>query len=83
VTNDATGATVIDNGPPGGPDRWAAQQTISGRIAAALHGADPVKFSLVVSMNRPGGNVTGVSFLANTLVAKQLQLLQGLLPASA
>jgi putative ABC transport system substrate-binding protein len=33
-------------------------------------------------MNRPGGNVTGVSFLANTLVAKQLQLLQGLRPAS-
>jgi putative ABC transport system substrate-binding protein len=46
-------------------------------------GADPVKFGLVVSMNRPGGNVTGVSFLANTLVAKQLQLLQGLLPASS
>ncbi|MFZ1097134.1 MAG: ABC transporter substrate binding protein, partial [Xanthobacteraceae bacterium] len=45
-------------------------------------GADPVKFGLVVSMNRPGGNVTGVSFLANTLVAKQLQLLRGLLPAS-
>jgi putative ABC transport system substrate-binding protein len=45
-------------------------------------GADPVKFGLVVSMNRPGGNVTGVSFLANTLVAKQLQLLQSLLPAS-
>ena len=38
VTNDATGATVIDNGPPGGPNRWAAQQTISGRIAAPLHG---------------------------------------------
>src|SRR5205807_3409127 len=38
VTNDATGATVTDNGPPGGPDRWATQQTISGRIAAALHG---------------------------------------------
>jgi putative ABC transport system substrate-binding protein len=46
-------------------------------------GADPVKFGLVASMNRPGGNVTGVSFLANTLVAKQLQLLQGLLPASS
>jgi len=45
-------------------------------------GADPVKFGLVTSMNRPEGNVTGVSFLANTLVAKQLQLLQGLLPAS-
>jgi ABC-type uncharacterized transport system substrate-binding protein len=45
-------------------------------------GADPVKFGLVASMNRPGGNVTGVSFLANTLVAKQLQLLQGLSPTS-
>jgi putative ABC transport system substrate-binding protein len=45
-------------------------------------GADPVKVGLVASMNRPGGNVTGVSFLANILVAKQLQLLQGLLPGS-
>jgi putative ABC transport system substrate-binding protein len=45
-------------------------------------GADPVKFGLVTSMNRPGGNVTGVSFLANTLIAKQLQLLQVLLPGS-
>jgi len=45
-------------------------------------GADPVKFGLVASMNRPGGNITGVSFLANTLIAKQLQMLQGLLPAS-
>jgi putative ABC transport system substrate-binding protein len=45
-------------------------------------GADPVKFGLVASMNRPGGNVTGVSFLANALVAKQLQLLQGLSPSS-
>jgi putative tryptophan/tyrosine transport system substrate-binding protein len=37
-----------------------------------------VKFGLVASMNRPGGNITGVSFLANTLLAKQLQLLRGL-----
>jgi len=46
-------------------------------------GADPVKFGLVDSMSRPGGNVTGASYLANDLVAKQLQLLQGLLPPAS
>jgi len=43
-------------------------------------GADPVKLGLVDSMSRPSGNVSGATFLANDLVAKQLQLLQGLLP---
>src|SRR6202163_2544703 len=38
VTNDKSGATVVDNGPPDGPDRGASETTLSGRIAATLHG---------------------------------------------
>ena len=39
-------------------------------------GADPVKVGVVASLNRPGGNVTGVSFLANSLLGKQFEVLQ-------
>jgi putative tryptophan/tyrosine transport system substrate-binding protein len=46
-------------------------------------GADPVKEGLVTSLNRPSGNVTGVSFMTGELGAKQLGLLQRLLPGTA
>jgi putative ABC transport system substrate-binding protein len=42
--------------------------------------ADPVKSGLVASMSRPGGNITGLSFLPEALSAKQLQLLKEALP---
>ena len=62
--------------------RAAKQATNSIPIIAAVM-ADPVGDELVTSLARPGGNITGTTFLGPELVAKRLQLLRDVVPGLA
>ena len=47
------------------------------------NGSDPVKYGLVESLNRPGGNMTGVMFYNSGLGPKRIELLRQLMPSAA
>jgi putative tryptophan/tyrosine transport system substrate-binding protein len=47
------------------------------------NGSDPVQYGLVASLNRPGGNITGISFINSQLGPKRIQLLRLLNPKTA
>jgi putative tryptophan/tyrosine transport system substrate-binding protein len=62
------------------PSASAAKSITATLPIVFASGGDPVSEGLVASVNRPSGNLTGVSFMSSELGAKQLGLLHALLP---
>jgi putative ABC transport system substrate-binding protein len=73
-------AAIMAGGPPAARAAKAATSTIP---IVFTSGDDPVTAGFVASMNRPGGNVTGVHILFTELETKKLGLLRELIPRTA
>jgi putative tryptophan/tyrosine transport system substrate-binding protein len=61
----------------------AAKSATSSIPIVFANGSDPVKYGLVSSLNRPGGNITGVTFYNSGLGPKRIELLRQLAPTAA
>jgi putative tryptophan/tyrosine transport system substrate-binding protein len=70
-------AIVVSGGAPPALAAKAATSTIP--IVLAF-GSDPVQLGLVASLNRPGNNITGFSFISTNTAPKRLQLLHDAIP---
>ena len=64
---------------PGGPTALAVKKSVR-TIPIVFTSGDPVGAGLVASLDRPGGNLTGVSILTTELNAKRLELLKQAIP---
>jgi putative tryptophan/tyrosine transport system substrate-binding protein len=66
----------------GDASAMAARSATATTPIVFVAGTDPVKLGLVASYNRPGGNLTGINILTNTLEPKRLGMLREVLPQS-
>jgi putative tryptophan/tyrosine transport system substrate-binding protein len=65
------------------PSALAVKATVRTLPIVFAIGGDPIQLGLVASLNRPGGNITGVSFFASQLEAKRMGLLHELVPRAS
>src|SRR5438045_4611725 len=59
------------------------KNVVAPRPLVAAVSEDPVEIGLVSSLNRPGGNMTGVTFISSELAGKRLELVKEILPRAS